>query len=97
MPTTQVEFDHRNKSLHGVIDRGHGKERVGVGHKARLVSIQHSTPHSPDRSWAGSTWDLLGDALQHGPRLENERRQHDSTQVGARSELGNDVRQDWAG
>jgi hypothetical protein len=34
----------------------------------------------------------LGYSFQHGPRLENESRKNDSTQVCTRSQLGDDVR-----
>jgi hypothetical protein len=34
VPSTQIELDHRDKSLHGVIDRRHGKKGFGVRHEA---------------------------------------------------------------
>jgi len=37
----------------------------------------------------------LGYSFQHGPRLENESRKNDSTQVCTRSQLGDDVRKHW--
>jgi hypothetical protein len=35
--STQIEFDHRNKSLNRVIDRGHRKKRFGVCHEAMQI------------------------------------------------------------
>jgi hypothetical protein len=34
VPSTQIEFDDRNKALNGVVNRGHGKKRFGVCHEA---------------------------------------------------------------
>jgi hypothetical protein len=37
VPSTQIEFDHRNKALNRVIDRGHRKKRFGVCHEAMQI------------------------------------------------------------
>lgn len=70
MPTTQVEFDHGDESLNGVIDRGHGKERVGVGHKARLVSIPLPTSQRTRIGLgAGSTYLVMRSSMDLGSRM----------------------------
>lgn len=34
VPSTQIELDHRDKALHGVVNCGHGEECFGVCHEA---------------------------------------------------------------
>ena len=77
--------------------RSRGSSIVDIGRSVsgwamKLEQRESATGPKPQKGSGEES--LLGDALQHGPRLENKGRQHYPTQVCTRSELGNDMRQD---
>lgn len=41
MPATQVEFDYRDKSFDGVVNRAHREKGFGVGHEAIQMVSAH--------------------------------------------------------
>lgn len=66
----------------GEVEFGHGHEAldrvVNLGHREEGFGVSHE----------------VRDALKHGSRLEDERREGDTAQVGAGSQLGDDVGED---
>jgi hypothetical protein len=74
VPATEIELDYRDKSFGGIFNRRHGEEGFGMGHEtiprsARMPNLGGGVRHD-----SGSGGDVLGDALQHGPGLENKSR-----------------------
>lgn len=74
MPSTQIEFDHRNETLNRVIDRGHRKKRFGMCHEA-MQSIQ-SVPSqvivgpAPDKLRKGRTYLVMRSSIDLGSRIK---------------------------
>lgn len=89
MPSTQIEFDDRDKSFHWIVYVGHREKRFRVCHEAilgqlpSLLSIFHLS--------LCSCVDILRDSLQHAPRLQDKGWQDHSTQVCAGPQLRDDV------
>lgn len=98
VPSTQVEPDHRDEPFDRVIDCGHGEKSVGVRHEAIYQNSSVSSLREHRTCVLGcSRVNVLGDSFQHRPGLKDECREHDPTQIGARSQLRDDVREDWPG
>lgn len=67
MPSTQVEFDHRNESLNWIIDLGHGQKRFRVCHEAvdHIVSLFSSTLAFP----ASAAYFVILSSIDLGSRM----------------------------
>lgn len=87
VPSAQVKLDDGDEAFQRVIDGRHWEKSLGVGHEAGSHRSVGSLARVPKAR-------LLRDPLQHGPGLKDEGGQDDPAQVGTRSELRNDVRED---
>ncbi len=94
MPATQVELDHSDKSLNGVLDLGNRKQHLWVTHEAVLVRQPSNSTASAERYQKAGAG-VLGDPFEHAARLQDEGREHHPAEVGARPQLGDDVGQDY--
>ena len=91
MPAAQIKSDNGDEAFNWVIDGGHGEESLGVSHETMRKWL--ALPLSVQYAWIIRERRVLRDSLQHGPRLQNKGWQNDPTEVGARSQLRDDMRE----
>ena len=91
MPAAQIELDNGNEPLDGVVDVGNWEKHLGVTHEA--VEKASQLPYFGEQE-SGSS--LLGYALQHASRLEDECWEHNSAKVGSGPQLRDNVHEHCA-
>lgn len=95
MPATQVKLDDGNEAINRIFHVGDGEKHLRMAHETIVMLAQLRKVLSLAFSMEPSSF-LLGDPLQHAPRLENKGREDNATQVGAGPQLRDDVSEDWA-
>ena len=65
MPSTQVELDHGNEPLNGIVDVGHGKEGLGVRHEAVPRGEKVCS-----RSALGRLYLVIRSSIERGSRMK---------------------------